>query len=459
LVLGAAVQSVFHAFSAVLTVPLVAAVIVLRAPAEARRRALGHALGVLCPVGLIGLATVLYARGATEVPFTETWRWPSLTEAAGAIPAIVAPGGRARGALVLGGVALSLVLLARDLRSGGRSREERAVGAAGALCMAVGVLGPVDVPGWQYLSPRFLSLGVILSLVTLPSERWRATGGGAGRALGALLGLASIVASCLLARRLHTACAPMLAGLDAPVHIQTLELPVVLDPYCSLPADPASSPVPYASPARHLGALYATALGGSVPGLFVGLPALHAFRPRPAREAPQIPTIPLEELWPDVDPRFDHEPGVRDAALNRLSVYGAGFEALVLLGATTDDVATFRRRGFAVAWAGAATTIFSFQGCQGSLAFAGERPHGTRRVAFGVEPLPTPIWQGNLEMDRLPPGPIRLPVRLCGRWWAQVGEARQGLCANADERGVVHGEVTPEQPSLVCAHPDGSPTH
>jgi hypothetical protein len=148
--------------------------------------------------------------------------WPTLRELAGSVPRLVAPGSGARGALASILVLGSAALLVRDLRRRTRPRAETAIGVAAA----------------------------------------------------------SIGATAMLNARLYRAFSPDLEGLDAPVQVRRIQLPIAVDTYGSLGADPARSPVPYSAPLQHVGALYAVGLGGVVPGLFVGAPSIHAFRTR-----------------------------------------------------------------------------------------------------------------------------------------------------------------------------------
>ena len=454
LVAGSIVQSVAHVFSAMLTTPLVALVLVLRAPSPERRRAMGAAAAILGPVALVAAGTLLFVGNQTEIPLTAAWRWETPRAMLRMLPALVAPGGKVRGVAVLALVALSIALLLRDARRRARPAPELGLGIAAVLLLGVGVLGPADVPGWQFVSPRFLTLGVVLALATLPTERWSFSAGALGGALGATLALASIAASGWLGHRLYRACQDVLDPLDAPVRLPGVHFPLVMEPYCSLPEDPAVSPVPYLAPARHIGALYATALGGSVPGLFVGIPSLHSFGPRQDARSAGLPAVPLQILWaPELTEGFRTDPTVRAWMLTQAAIYGQRPDAILLFGGSADDVGLFTELGFDVTWARAALTILQFRGCAAELAVAGVSPTGQRKVAFGVSQFTRPLFAPMVDFDALPAGPMRLPTRLCGRWWARIGTADEAICANADSTGRIHATISPASPTMVCRRP------
>jgi hypothetical protein len=333
------------------------------------------------------------------------------------------------------------------------------LGVAAIVFVAIGVLGPRDIPGWQYVSQRFLTLGVLLSLALLPTERTRWTASPAARGAGVLLALSWIGASAWLNVRLSRACASAVAATDAPLRLHGMQIPVVNDAFCGLPPDPGRSPVPYLAPLRHVEALYATSLGGSVPILFAGPPSIYAFRPREDDVGRSLPQVPLDLFWaPDMVPGFRDDPAARERALTRIGVYGPSIDAIEMVEGKGGDVEILRHLGFEIAWQNASVTVLTFRGCASELVFegvaqsiAGPRAppsEGRVPVAFGVGDIEEPVWAGKLDFARLLPGTSMItPLRFCGRVWVRFD---RGTCANEDGEGRVLATVTKEHPTITC---------
>jgi hypothetical protein len=228
-----------------------------------------------------------------------------------------------------------------------RSRlVDRSLAAAGAVFLVVGVVAPINVPGWQFFSPRFLPLGGLLCLAAVPVERWTR---GASLVAASLVATASaswLLTSSTFHRRLRDAASDAIAALDAPVHRSGVWLPIVLAPEGRLSPYPELCEVPFLAPLRHIALLFAIAEGGMPPKLFAGNGATSSFVVRKGTH--RVPPIP-----PDVTyaPLIESDAFLADAALRRrvveeLAAYGDPYEGVLMLEGRPSDVAILRRKGY-----------------------------------------------------------------------------------------------------------------
>jgi hypothetical protein len=461
--------AVAHVFAAAWTGLAVLAVLLARAPAEERLREVGRGLLVGAPSMALFAAAWSQHEGLARVAMTSSFTWVPLSEQAVRLPRLLLPGPHARAwiAAVLVGAAL-VGVLARWRKT---SPIERALAALALTLLGLAALAPLDVPGWQFFSPRFLAPVPALAVALIPFER---IGRPRARrlALGAVAGttFASLLVSGALHRRLFRGCADVLSGLDDTVRRSSYVLPIVLDPYCGMDRSPDRSEVPYLAPARHLGALYALAQGGSIPYLFAGSSAAYAFRLRDAADGASPRSIPnVERYWSAVESEpFRDDGALRERIVTELAVHGTSYEAVIAFGAQPRDVAVFDRMGYVPERANGSLLVAKFRGCHASLRMSAAVAREAIRFEWGSSSLVEPL------VDRvLPPAPagtsgdlvLPIPRILCGDVWFRLsraldatGRALASPCAGADSNGRIRATLSADEPRVIaCDAPAAAP--
>jgi hypothetical protein len=296
-------------------------------------------------------------------------------------------------------VALGLVTGLRRVKSREASRAELAVLAAALLFLAAAIVGPLDLPGWQLVAPRFASLGAPLAVALLaplwPTRSPRIALG----AIVALTGL-SLALTYDFHHRLSRGCEPALAGLGSSVDLSGFTLPLPLDAFCGVAPDPKTSEVPHLAPLFHVGALYAVARGGFTPYMFGGSSAVHPFRYRPgALPGKGRPPSPPSQLYLALgrdDVRTDR--AQRDYLMARFAEYGMAHDHLLVVGAHEGELASVLTRGYVADWQSDSAMIAHPRPCPldvvvhvedgdaGRVAVEiGERPAGGVVFAMGAE--------------------------------------------------------------------------
>ena len=131
------------------------------------------------------------------------------------LPRYAVPGPLPRAVIGCVLVVLGLVVGGRRARRGEASPGELAVLAA-TLFLACGLVGPIDIPGWQLVAPRFVSLGMPLAVALLAPLRAARSERAWLAGIVVLTGL-SLALSDHFHRRLARGCEPALAGLSSNV--------------------------------------------------------------------------------------------------------------------------------------------------------------------------------------------------------------------------------------------------
>jgi hypothetical protein len=420
------VEAVMHVGAALMTGLVVLLVFVMRAPRGQRLRTTGLVAltGVPAAVVLAGvLLTSSHARGSGE-----PWMWTPRMEWLVELPRYALPGPMPRALL---GTALVVVGLGAGLRRALRhegTRAELAVLTVAFLFIAVALVGPLDLPGWQLVAPRFASLGLPLAVALLaPMRPIRST-----RMLLAAITVTtalSLLVTYDLHRRLSRGCEPALAGLSAPVVLEGSTLPLPLDTFCGVASDPSTSEVPHLAPLFHVGALYAAARGGLTPYMFGGASAIHAFRYRAGRlPANAIPPSPSPAAYLALaGGNAGADPALRAYLLARFAEYGAAHGHLLVVGARDGELANILTRGYVADWQSDSAMIAHPRSCPLDVVVhaddpdhvrveVGQRPAGEVAIAIGgagAEPLSDggrrikfaaggcgPVWvRGYLDVD------------------------------------------------------------
>jgi hypothetical protein len=440
------VDAVMHVGDAATTGLLV--LLVLSARADAGRRL--RAVGVVALVGLPAfavLAGVLLSSSHVDGA-REPWVWTPRMEWLVELPRYVVPGPMPRALAGCLLVVLGLYVGIRRARRRESSRAELAVLAAALLFIACALVGPLDVPGWQLVAPRFASLGVPLAIALLapvwPTRSPRIV----------LAGIVALTALSLgitfqLHHRLSRGCEPALAGLSSNVDLAGVTLPLPLDAYCGVSSDPRASEVPHLAPLFHVGALYAVARGGFTPYMFGGASAIHAFRYRSdLRGKDVVPPSPPSRLYLALagrETRFDR--ARREYLVARFAEYGMTHQHLLVVGAREGELGDILARGYAADWQSDSAMIAHPRACTiDVLVRAEDDPHGVR-IEIGQRPAGDPVVAMTADRgDALPDGARRLRFvgAGCGPLWVRgfsdadgSGTASKGdvFCAGAGGDG------------------------
>ncbi len=445
-------QASCHLFAAMLTGPVIAALLLARAPARDRSKELGRSLLMAAPALAVFAATMLQRSGLERVPLASQTAWVPPGTWVRELPHLVAPGPAWRGWLVLGAVALSLALALR--RRAQLTANEKVIAGAAALMLAAALAGPMHISGWQFFAPRFLPLAVLFALALLPVERLATDRARQAVAVGAFaVAFGLLAVSTAMHRRMASACSDVLSGLWVPLHRTGMQLPMVLDPACGASLDPAESEAPYVSPALHLGALYAVAHGGSTPYLFSGSSSVHAFTTRTDSDL-AVPIPPVERYWTVAgDPAFQTDAALRARVVTELAAYGTHYESIAVFGARPEDARRLESIGYVADWKEGSLFLGKHVPCAATLALSG--PAGTvPQLAWGLEPLEAPMVE--TPLPPLPPGVPTVSLKLdrlaCGAVWLRVSTQDGTACAGADASGrlvldLSHGPA----PIVTCA--------
>jgi len=451
------IQAVCHVFSATLTGIVLALVLVLRLPRARWAGELARTALIGAPAASILLLSVLTGRSLTKSPFSSDFLVLPAAETLLVFPRLLAPGpgwrALAVAALV---VAALLVSAARALRSE-TSRLDRALFIAGASLIVVGALCPMNIPGWQFFSPRFLPLGVLVTLASLPLERASRRAGDALAVVVFGFSLVSLVASVPFHRRLAAAAGDAIIGLSVSVERRGFWLPITLSPEGGMPFDPRVSEVPFLAPLRHISALYAVVEGGLPPYTFANNAATYPFVIRPdGRKAPPIP--PAEKYAPEMESDvFDNDVGYRLRVEDELATYGMFYEGVLVTAARPYDLALWHARGFAPDWERGTVLVGHFVPCllDVTIPASGDPPLldvgvGGQTIFKDEHPEPKLSQDGSRHLS--------LPRAPCGAVWVRPhwdrttsdGSHERRYCPNAEPTGEIRATLTWAAAKVTC---------
>ena len=237
------VQLFMHGFAVFITLALVALVVMTRALMR-RTNVLAEAawLAITAAPSVIVLLVMRTAQAELAIEGAGKTEWASLSEWARVFPRLVVPGSTPLGIAVFVVALLAITRTALRLRRGPRRPEEVAllIGDVGLLLAALAL--PLNVPGWQFFAPRFLTTGLAVSLGLLGSEKLEQKPARLAFDVGVVaLAAAALVNARALHQRLATACDDALAGLDHRIARSSYQLPITFDANCGLPWDAAVS--------------------------------------------------------------------------------------------------------------------------------------------------------------------------------------------------------------------------
>jgi hypothetical protein len=454
-------QALLHVFPAIVTGWLLLCLGLVRPGPGDRWGELVRCAAMGLPASLIAAALLaaapaqgdLASAGASAAFAPE---WPGLWILGRCFTA--GPAWRAWPPLLLG--VTSAILAWRGWRS--RGAEDRGLLLGGGVLLAAAALLPLDAPGWDLFSVRFLPLGTACLLLTLPLERVRTpVAAVAGAAALAVLAIASALWALDYNRTLAARSAPALAGLSADLRRSGPRLALVMDPLLGRPLEDRDALVPYAVPLLNLGQLYATEQGGFPAYTFAISPVTHhvLVRDDMAREFPRYP----DRGFPVLLAREGGAPGtsLRRKLLDYVAAHGAAFEDVILWGHPS-DADRLLARGFVADWREGGLLLAHFEGCP--LALTLESAAGGPLDDALEGPIEVELgWVGLVEPSRRFRGAIDaavgtaagsrripLPGAPCGAVWVRARTAAGGTCRGADAEGRI---VVPEvraTPELTC---------
>jgi hypothetical protein len=439
------VDAVMHVGAAVTTGLVVLLVFLVRAPKAVRLRAAITVAIVGAPAAAV-FAGVFFSSSrasAAGEPLVWTPRAEWLVE----LPRYVMPGPMARALPFCALLVLGLFVGLRRATRREASRVELAVLGAAILFVGFALAGPIDLPGWQLVAPRFASLGAPLA-VALLAPLWPTR---SPRVVLAAIGVVTTVSLAVtydFHQRLARGCEPALAGLSAPVDLSGSTLPLPLDSFCGVASDPKVSEVPHLAPLFHVGALYAVARGGFTPYMFGGASAIHAFRYRPellkSRAIPPSPPARLYLALGEDDARTDR--AKRDYLIARFAEYGLSHEHLLVVGAREGELASILARGYVLDWQNDSAMIAHPRACSLDVIVRADDPRRVR-VELGQRPAADAVYARSADAgEPLADGARRLtfPRSGCGPVWVRgffdadgSGDASKGdvFCEGAGRDG------------------------
>lgn len=433
------VQAYFHIFGALLT-GLAAGLVLLGATRREERWAKFLRMGLASVPTLIMGGFALSTAGEMEsvASHPKQYVWPNLGELIQNFPRIIAPGGSLRAWSTTVFVFFSLGIALHRLRDSKIDLRQRGLCFAALGLLFLGLVTPLDIPGWSIFSWRFVGMGSALAVVCLPLERLDPKKGRWVQLAVVVLSFVNLTGAAGLNRRLNNSCSEPLAALDAPLVRSGFRLPLVFDEGC-----PGwdSREVPLLQPMRHAYGLYAMAHGGSTTQLFFGTASAYAFhvrgdsselrRPRPPASAQDL----LESVGVPNGPANTQE------LVDRLSAYGPHYEDFIILNAPPHVLDRFVERGFEFDARRGQSGVARFVGCESSLAIALPSAfHGG--IGVGVPGLPdSASYVANASEAGEGPTIFSLGKVLCGELrfrvvqFSEFGVPESILCKGADKDG------------------------
>lgn len=338
------------------------------------------------------------------------------------------------------------------------SQEERVLTLGATLFLLLAVALPINLPGWDYASPRFLPYGAMFALALLPSEAlasWTLTTRRAVITAGSGLLLLNLTWQTLYSIRLWESSSDILEATQAPLVRDGARLPIILNPTADSQRTPLSNLVPFALPLRNSGALFALEQGGFVPYLFASIPTLHPHVMR--QEAlSALPPVPDRGY---VTPLFtiqDLDPLERITIINYLLSFADHYQDTIVSG-TNADLGLVLERGFDVDFRNASTLIARFRGCPATLHVREHEAHPLL-VSFGWFPSLRPSKELSIAASA-EPRTVDLPGAPCGMIWLRVvldtdnsGELNAGdeICSSAAPDGIFLTKLGHTPRSIEC---------
>ncbi len=455
---GVLLQLLMHGFAVLVTLALLSLTVLVRrhmsrgttSPPEWWKGLRGDA-GWLVLTALPSVATSLLMRQtqtemATAGGSGETYWAPPLIWIL-TLPRMVVPGSTVLGVLVIALACFSLGRSVVRIRRGDAKPEEVALTIGASLLILIGLTAPLNVPGWQYFSPRFLTPGTAVALALLGCEKLerRSLRMAVDVAVPALVVLELVNVSAVN-RRYAAACADAVAGLDHKVQRSYAQLPIIFDANCGLTGEASHAAVPYLWPAYHFHSLFAVLHGGTVPNIFAGPSAVHAFVPRPSWK---MPVPPLSDWGLDkTDPRL-LEPRARAALLTEQALAGTVYENILMFGANAADRALLVDRGYHVDFEQGSFINAHFEACPVEIVI--ERRPADPPVEVIVGFADAPAWRAELQPSSDSFSSVATAKTFCGDVWVRVAWTGGAIrCSNAGPDGDLRVRASQPVTRVAC---------
>jgi hypothetical protein len=301
-----------------------------------------------------------------------------------------------------------------------RSRtEERVLTLAATLFLLLAIVVPINVPGWDYASPRFLPCAMMLALALLPSEALASSTSLMRRAVlavGSGLLLSNFTWQTLYSIKLWQSASDILEATRAPLAREGARLPIILNPAMESQRAPLTNLMPFALPMRNAGALFALEQGGFVPYLFASVPTVHPHVIRQEAVA-TLPSAPDRNYLTPLFTLQRIEAQERATILNYMLSFADGYQDTIVSGSDA-DLGLVLKRGFDIDFQNASTLIGRFRGCPATLRVR-ERPPQPLLVSLGWYPSLRPSKEFSVPASPQPVS-VTLPGTPCGRIWLRV---------------------------------------
>lgn len=440
-------QAHLHLFTAMVTGLLLMPIYLLRRPKEEWQRQIVPFAAMISPVVLMFALTLrdqAVSPKQSEVPVY----FGSIDERLTVLPHVLAPGAVWKGILLLLLAAIGIRSALRRAENGTAHRDEKGLAVAAALFMALGLLAPLNIPGWQFLNPRFLIVGATFAIPLLAIERIEPrTWIPASAMAPCLVTLVSLLATRELHRQLDEGCADALSGLDQPITRSYVQVSMRLDSSCGIPRDPLVSEIPYDTPLEHLGCVYAAQQGGTIPSFFIGHPAIHAFAPKEMTDDLPIPQLKVPSVAELEDPNL------RETVITYFAAHAAFYESFLVFGASKNDQDTILARGFVPRWQQGSFLIAEYQGCSVSLTVRPPSEPGRLVVGHGMTPLGQPVWSSPTNLKPGQGVKIKLDRIGCGDVWVKValfGAQQAFACKGSTSGGRIELHTSRIPVTLNC---------
>ena len=364
------------------------------------------------------------------------------------------PGSSALGVLVLAAAWVAIGRSLGRLRRSPRKPEEVAlvIGALGLL--VIGLIAPLNIPGWQFFSPRFLTPGIALSLSLFAYEKLERSNQRMAFDIAVpvviLLELSSVRA---LHRRVIAACGDALAGLDHTITRSYAQFPIIFDANCGLPSAPTQAEVPYLGEILHFSSLFAVLHGGTVAYTFAGPSAVHAFVPRPSFH---LPVPPNEEWGLAKDDRRLLDPKTRTAILTSQALAGTAYQNILFFGANETDRELLLERGYVIDFEHGSFINAHFEACPIEIDVELKPSDPPITVFVGVGKAAH--WTVAIQPSAGKLVGTAAMKAFCGDLWAHVEwQGSNTQCSNADEHGRIRFRAAQPTTTIGCQRDVVSP--
>ena len=458
-------QAMCHVFAAEVVALTLVVLVACRHPPRSWPRELGLLACMGIPTALIaGHAAGLVGSSAAALPYSQPASlWPPLSERVSLLATAftAGPWWRAWPPVVLAVVGLAFG--ARRAIARKASAEERALLVTGSMLFVAALAFPLHTRQWEYMSVRFIPMGVMFGLTLVPIEALERRTAAVVHGLVVLMTASAIAWAGWHNQRLEQACGPALAGLDADVKRTGPRLPIVLDPGCNASAREKAFVMPGTEPLLNVGALYAVQQGGEVPYAFVTIPQLHGFVLTRAgfQRFPEMPD--RKKFWTDLvyaDPVDDA--ALRESLLASLARSGSGYQDVVFYGPARDKQ-EIARRGYTTDYDRDGLWIGHYRGCALKVELhLGGAMSAPLVVQYGWHPLSEPAESKVIPVDaKTDDGVLVVEWKSapCGPVWVRAGLDRDnsgrwkpgaGACEGAGPEGRLMLQRTAESAPARC---------